>query len=868
MPLLPGQSLLHYRVVGKIGEGGMGVVWKARDTRLNRDVAIKLLPDALSSDTERIARLRHEARTLASLHHPNVASIFGLEEAGAERFLVMELVEGEDLAQRLRRGPLPQEEALVITRELAEGLEAAHEKGIVHRDLKPANVKLTPDGKVKVLDFGLAKAFEDETSETPGYVSQSPTVPATRPGVVLGTVAYMAPEQARGKPVDRRADVWAFGCVLYELLTGKRAFPGETASDTLAAMLKSEPDWSILPQEVTPRVRALIARCLRKDPKERLRDIGDARLELAEVLSGAPDLPAPQATPRRPTGWVWSAAGVLAGVLMTAAGLQIFVPTTPAPQLLKLSIPVPQLGVDWSEAPRISPDGRQIAYSRGDRLWIKDLKRFEPTEVPGADGAFSPIWSPQSTRLAFEKGEKLWIWTVGEGQSTPVCAIPASGDINSGAWGSDGKIYIAMYRGGVYEVGASGGDPRLILPVDSGEVDFHYPELLPDGDHLVMATHNKTGPHQVLLFSLHDKERKILGDFDGLGTVTYSRTGHLLLNFISGKQRILAVPFSEQKLEIVGEPFLVAAGGQDPSVSDNGNMVYHMGSSAVLSELVWVDHEGRAGQVVGRPRLGLTDPAISPDGSKVAVVARENENADIWIQDLVRGTWSRVASEPQDEHAPRWSQSGDRLFYTREDQFFHNIMEVDVQGSGVPRSHAEGVEQSRFSISTDDRTVIFAVEKEGRVSLWSKNLEEETEPVRLTQGTSLSEGSPALSPDGRWLAYVSDESGDQEVFMRQFPEGGRKVQVSLNGGSRPFWSRGGQALLYWERGTLIEITLQASATSPLGTPRILFSAAASGIEPILDIGADGRFLAVRRSSEDPHRGILFVENWFEEFQRP
>jgi len=343
----PGQSLLYYRLVEKIGEGGMGVVWKARDTRLNRDVAIKLLPEEVSGDAARLARFQREARTLASLQHPNVASIFGLEEAEGERFLVMELVEGEDLQQRLQRGPVPVEEALVIAHQMAEGLEAAHEKGIVHRDLKPSNVKLTPDGKVKVLDFGLAKAFADESTEAFGDASRSPTLTsaATRAGVILGTAAYMSPEQARGRPVDRRADIWAFGCVLSEMLTGARLFAGETVSDTLASVLKSEPDWSLLPKETTARVAGLVKRCLRKDPKERLRDIGDARLELAEALSGVPDVAAaPGLTPRHLTWWI-GAAGLLAGALVAAAGLRFLAPAPSAPVLRKLSIPIPQLGV-------------------------------------------------------------------------------------------------------------------------------------------------------------------------------------------------------------------------------------------------------------------------------------------------------------------------------------------------------------------------------------------------------------------------------------------------------------------------------------------------------------------------------------------
>jgi serine/threonine protein kinase/Tol biopolymer transport system component len=870
MPLAPGQSLLQFRLVEKIGEGGMGVVWKARDTRLNRDVAIKLLPEAMSSDAERIIRFQNEARTLASLHHPHVASIFGFEESGAHRFLVMELVEGEDLAQRLQRGPLPADEALLIARKLTEGLEAAHEKGIVHRDLKPANVKVTPDGKVKILDFGLAKAFLDNTLQDYPDPSLSPTLTAgpTRAGVIIGTAAYMSPEQARGKPVDKRADIWAFGCVLYEMLTGRRIFPGDTVTDTLASVLKNEPDWSRLPKGTLPRLAALMARCLRKDPRDRLRDIGDARLELAELMTGASDLPATGATPRRPALWMGAAAGVLAGVIATSVALRSFAPQPPAPELRKLSIPISELGGGWTEFARLSPDGRHFVYVRGGRLWIRDLHRFESTEVPGTEAANTPFWSPDSSRIGFAKDRKLWVRTLGEGQATPVCPIPVSGESNGAAWGTDGKIYFAVFRGDIYEVDAAGGDPRLLLRTDPGEVDFHHPQLLPDGDHLVTATHSKEGTHQVIAVSVSDGARRTLGTFEGLGNAVYSPTGHLILNMISGRQRILAVPFSARTLEITGQPFLVVSGGQFPSVSANNSMTYSLGSASVLSELVWVDREGRTGQVLGRPRPGLRHPALSPDGRQVAVVSYENDNADIWIQDLARGTWSKLVAGPQDEYAPVWSKSGDRLFYLRVDRdLFNSVMEFQIGGSGPPRVLAQGVEGPPITVSPDGRTIVFVVEKEGHLALWRRALAGEAQPVRLTSDSSVSQLAPSISPDGRWLAYLSDESGEEEVFVSQFPDGGKKLQVSLHGGSSPFWSQAGDALLYWEGGQLIEVPVKGGASVTFGAPRPLFSAVAAGLEQDLDLAADGRFLFVRRSNEDPHRGVLFVENWIQEFVR-
>jgi tRNA A-37 threonylcarbamoyl transferase component Bud32 len=878
MPLAPGQSISHYRLVEKIGEGGMGVVWKARDARLNRDVAIKVLPPELSDNAKRLVRFQREARILASLQDPNVASIYGLEESEGEHFLVMELVEGEDLAQRLRRGPVPVEEALDVARQLAEGLETAHEKGIVHRDLKPANVKLTPDGKVKVLDFGLAKAFTEESMEESDEPSRSPTLTAeaTRAGVILGTAAYMSPEQARGRLVDRRTDIWAFGCVLYEMLAGTRPFMGETVSDTLAEVLKSEADWSLLPKETPVRVSGLIKLCLRKDPKERLRDIGDARLELAEVLAGAPEmLAAPEATSRRLSAWTWAAACLLAGALLAAVGLRILTPAPPAPELRKLTIPIPQLGTGWGTAARVSPDGHRIAYFGDGRLWVRDLRRFEAAEIPGSEGATHQFWSPESGKIGFAKEGKIWTWTLGGGQSTSICRIPAAGEgSNGGAWSRDGRIYFATFRGGLYEVAAVGGEPRLILSPDPSEVDFHLPYLLPDGTHLLMAGHRKTGPHPIIVFSLREGTRRNLEGYEGLLSVTPSPTGHLLLYLMESRPKILALPFSESRLEVMGDPFLVAAGGKLPSVSSNGLLIYSLGSSSGLRELVWVDREGHTGQVVGRPRLGLNSPAISPDGRQVAVVAYENENADIWIQDLARGTWSRLLSGPESEISPIWSPSGDRIFYLKEERnFFDSLMEVPVDGSGAPRKLAEGVEGPPVSASPDGRTLVFMVEKEGRFTLWRLDLKAAAEPVRISSNTSVSEAQPAISPDGRWLAFASDESGSQEVFIRPFPGGGQRQQVSLNGGSDPFWSRRGDALFYWESEVLMEVPVKVGAALTPGTARRLFSAAAIGLDPLedakpaLDVASDGRFLIARRANEDPRRGLLLVESWFEEYRK-
>ncbi|MCI0656367.1 MAG: hypothetical protein L0170_04770, partial [Acidobacteria bacterium] len=364
----------------------------------------------------------------------------------------------------------------------------------------------------------------------------------------------------------------------------------------------------------------------------------------------------------------------------------LLAPAPPAPELRKLTIPIPQLGVGWGAAARVSPDGHRIAYFSDGRLWVRDLRRFEAAEIPGSEGAFHQFWSPESGKIGFAKEGKIWTWTLGGGQSSSICRVPAaSGGSNGGAWGRDGRIYFATFRGGLYGVAAAGGEPRLILSPDPSEVDFHLPYLMPEGTHLVMTAHRKTGPHPVVVVTLPEGTRKNLEGFEGLGSVTPSPTGHLLLNIQESRPKILAVPFSESKLEIVGDPFLVAAGGEFPSVSSSGLLIYSLGSSSGLRELVWVDREGRTGQAAGRPRLGLDSPAISPDGRKAALVAHENENADIWIQGLARGTWSRLVSGPEGEVSPIWSPSGDRIFYLQEERnWFYTLMEVRADGSGAP----------------------------------------------------------------------------------------------------------------------------------------------------------------------------------------
>ena len=885
MSLSAGTKLGTYEVLTPLGAGGMGEVYRAKDTRLERIVAIKALPAHLATDPDRLSRFEREAKVLAILNHPNIGAIYGLEEVDGHRYLVLEFVEGQTLAERLKRGAIPIDEALPLTKQIAEALEAAHEKGVIHRDLKPGNVMLTSDGRVKVLDFGLARTADGTSSTTGTPVSPaSPTVtsPAmvhspTIPGVIMGTAGYMSPEQARGRPVDKRSDIFSFGCVLYEMLAGAQPFRGETVADSLGATLHKEFDLSLLPPGTPLTISRLLCRCLTKDRNKRLHDIADARIELELAIAdptGSSVSPAGQSSHqsgRRMGMFVVGAA--LAGILATLGGYRLLTPAVPPPMVRKFNIPVPRLIAGFDNSPRISQDGRHIVYSSGPRIWIRDLQRFEATEVPGSEDSTSPFWSFDGMQIGFAKEKRIWAWPLTGGQSTPICTIPDNGSsFNHATWGEDGKIYFATFRGGLYEVAAAGGNPRLILSPDSTEVDFHHPHLLPDGKHLVTVAHRKAGPHPIVVISLPGGERKNLQSFDALRTVSWSPTGHLFLVFDDGRQQILAAPFSESKLEITGEPFLVSAGGQHPSVSANGLMVYYLGSSHAMRELAWVDREGRVQQVIGQPQRGLDSPALSSDDRRVAVVAYETDNADIWIHDMVRGTRRRLVSGPQNEISPSWAPSGDRILYESAGNVQNKIMETSLDGEGPPKNLADG---QAPAISPDGLTLVFQREEQGYSSLWRCDLKSGSPPTRLSPNVSQQEDQPKLSPDGKWIAYLSDEAGRNEVFVRRFADGAQKQQVSLNGGAWPFWSRSSNALYYWERDVLMEVPIKAAENLALEAAHRLFSASDVGLvaspdsssKPAIDIAADGRFLIVRRSSQDPLNGILVVENWFEEFRK-
>jgi Tol biopolymer transport system component len=623
--MTPPSTIAHYRISGKLGEGGMGAVYRSTDTKLDREVAIKVLPDAFARDGDRMARFTREAKVLASLNHPNIAAIYGVED----RALIMELVEGHDL-----RGPLPTSTARNYARQIAGALDAAHEKGIVHRDLKPANIRNTPDGGVKVLDFGLAKLGEPANDSPAASDSPTMTSSATRMGVIMGTAAYMSPEQARGQKVDKRADIWSFGVAFYEMLTGRRLFGGDTVSDTLAAVLKTDPDWSALPPDTPPAIRRLLRRCLDRDRKQRLADIADARLEIDEAMGGAPEPPALAAVPQARAAWRWWNA-ILA--LVALAGLAVaaehFRETPPEPAAVRFQIPAPENASFGDMGLALSPDGRQLAFiatgaDGRPMLWVRPLDSISAHALPGTEGAtLLPFWSPDSRVIAFMVQGKVKKIEAAGGPPQTLCEVP--GNVIGGSWSRDGVVIFGTPSGGLFRVPQAGGTPTRLTPSDdpNGEFGHLRPWFLPDGRHFLYFSRSvKQEVVGIYLATLDGKERRRLVATSQGGAyappAAGSRNGHLM--FLR-EGTLMALPLDARRFEPAGDPFPVAeqVGARLAmgffSVSGNGVLAYRNGAAASRSQLVWFDRQGRALGAIGPPGDYGSGPTLSPDGNRAAV---------------------------------------------------------------------------------------------------------------------------------------------------------------------------------------------------------------------------------------------------------
>ncbi len=899
MSLSPGQTLLHYRLAGKIGEGGMGEVWRAADTTLGRDVAIKLLPPAFLADPERMARFEREAKVLASLNHPGIAAIYGFHEANGVRFLAMEMVEGEDLSQRLSRGAIPVDEALPLARRIAEALEYAHDQGIVHRDLKPANVKVTPDSGVKVLDFGLAKAIAGETASRDGRSTPTvlPTVTSagTVAGIILGTAAYMSPEQARGKPVDKRTDIWAFGCVLYECLTGKQLFEGETVSDLIAKILQTEPDWSGLPTATPPRIRALLARCLQKDAKERLRDIGEARIALASPGDATPA--AATATRRGGLPWWAAVAGALALTVIAVLATQEFGPTTATQPLRKFDLVANDLDFDWSHAPVLSPDGGRIAYLSKNRIWVRDLTELAPRALADVSSSTPIGWSPDSRSLVFADARKLFKVPIDGGRPTAICEIPGTGSIIGASWSRSGVIALAVWRGGLYKVAASGGTAELLIDIDPATtVDFHGPSWLANGD-LLYITHwnsekDASGRRRVFITVFDGKQQIPVAG--GLGndesSAIVAPTGELLFLRQSTNPGLWSAPYDMTHRRVLGAPVLLAPDAASVSVSDDGSLLYVEGSTGEeRRELIWVDRSGKVIEAVGSGHAGLTGVTLSPDGRRVAFTAQDGGSSDVWVRDLARGTETRLTFSGDFEGRPEWIASSSRLAFTRVSNLQGRIFAVDADGSGGEREFASaagmGAAASSFSVASDGK--------------WAVRIVDERGEGRLRVGPVLPNGSlgdlrpllelkpepdirdARIAPDGKLLAYVlTDPRRAAELYLTRFPEGVGRWQVRADGALTPRWAKGSGELFFVEgsgpsRRAMVSVKVDSAQDPPLGESARLFDMSDGGQLDYsrsggFDVTSDGnRFLFVRaagRTGGPPQRMVL-VQNWREELKK-
>jgi len=875
MSLAPGARLGPYAITAKLGEGGMGEVYLATDTKLDRQVAIKVVPEAFARDPERLARFEREAKVLAQLHHPHIASIFGLEESDGVRGLVMELVEGPTLAERCASGPLPLDESLSIARQITEALEDAHEKGIVHRDLKPANVKLTAEGQVKVLDFGLAKALDPGGASTASasQLAKSPTLThgATQIGMILGTAAYMAPEQAAGSAVDRRADIWSFGVVLYEMLTGRRLFEGETVSHVLAGVLKDSPDFSALPAGTPERIANLLRRCLRKKPRERLQAIGDARIVIEEVLADPARGeigPAVVSSPR--LAWGVAAIGVVAALTFATLWLASERSLSPA-RLLHAALAAPE-GMAFSDTFALSPDGRRIVFDAYDQktgargLWLRALDRGEATRLAPTDGGEMPFWSPDGAHIGFFAEGKLKRLDPQGGPAQVICDAPTP---RGGAWGPDGRIvFTAAFRTGLSSVLAGGGAPTPLTTLDTSrnEKSHRFPVFLPGGKSILFlaqtaegGTHNDESAIEALELSSGKRTRLIAANSSPLfspdGRILFWRDGTLL-----------AVRFDPESLALAGDPAPVAspvAFTQNEqalaSVSNQGTLVYREGTRGTFSSLVWLDRSGSGAQVI-RDRELIDDFVLSHDGKRLAfsVNSAGQGATDLWIHDLVRGSASRLTFDVGSEGRPVWSRDDRLLYYSNDRRNDGVIFQRSSDGTGS----AEEVGTTEAGIwpldaSRDGRWLVIGAPGESSFDLFRFDLA--TKEITPLVTTPFFDEDPALSPDDRLLAYASEQSGRWEVYVQALGGERGTWQISSEGGVRPRWRADGRELCFFSGpDRVMSVEVEPGDAPRFSAPRELFR------HPIetFDVTPDGqRFVGRRPADGDASKPLTLIENW-------
>ena len=868
MTLSIGTKNAHYEIISPIGKGGMGEVYRATDTKLGRDVAIKVLPEEFARDADRVARFQREAKVLASLNHPNIAAIYGLEESDGTNFLVIELVEGNTLDERIKSGFIPVEETLKLALQIAEALEAAHEKGVIHRDLKPANIKVTPDGKVKVLDFGLAKAFSGEQAEL--NLSNSPTLSqaATLQGVILGTAAYMSPEQARGKPVDKRTDVWAFGCVLYEMLAGRPTWTGDTVTDIIAAAVAKDPDFSILPTGINPAIPLLLTQCLQKDSMERVRDVGDIRIQLKQILAdpvGAfiNSSPAAGTGKRLPVFAAWIAAAIAITAIIVGLAVWHLKPSESS-QVVRFKYNLSEKANLSMSFFAISPDGKMLAWGTNKGIYLKPVDEWDARRITGTDGNVgTTFFSPDGKSIGYwsMSDQKLKKISINGGAPVTLCDVQM---VAGADWYADDAIVYGDATSGIMKISAQGGDPECIVKRDKFPILF--PEVLPGGDSIVYSMGSGSDESIIMVHSLKSKETKDL--LPG----TYARylpSGHLVywLN-----DDLCAVPFDPEKLEVTGDAKSVINGvftifAPLYAVSNSGALTY-VPSSGIITP-VWVDKSGNE-ESLGTELDGVSFPKISPDGTRVAFKRGGTMNSDIVIWDLSRRNLDRLIFQAASS-APLWTIDGEKVVYNTVNNTFYM---KSADGTGEPEAiiSLPGAFPLLWSWGKDGKTLVLEDYRKKDIGMVS--MADDAKWIPLLNNEKYREGQPQVSPDGQWIAYTSDESGRSEVYVRPFPDVDKgRQQVSVSGGNSPLWSRDGRNLYYrnddWVMSVAVEIHTEFKFDAPTRLFQVPYFNSDTALGSLWDISPDGnRFLMLKNSS--PESGtqpeIKIILNWFEELK--
>ena len=874
MELTAGTVLEHCRLIDKIGEGGMGAVWRAEDTSLGREVALKVLPPQLAGDAERLARFEQEARLLATLNHPNVAAIYGLHEHEGLRFLTMELVPGTDLAARLERGRLPVPEALDITTQLAEALEAAHEKGVVHRDLKPANVMLTHEGRVKVLDFGLAKAMAPDVASGSTAPSMSPTMTSagTVAGMILGTAAYMSPEQARGKPVDRRADVWGFGCVVYEMLAGKQAFGGETVSDAIARLLAHEPDWDALAPDTPRGVRRLLQRFLEKDIQRRPRDAGLMRIEIEDTADDEPEegTPAPTAATPRASRGPLVAVGIAA--LALGAALVWALKPDPSPRPLPLTRTAIALESDMRLVPgggartvAISPDGRTVAfagrYDRTSVLYVRDLGRTAPVALDGTEGALNPFFSPDGRSLGFYAGGQLKRISLDDGAVVTLCDAPS---VRGAAWAPDDTIYFPMTQlSGLYAVGANGGQPRSVTTLDEaqGELSHRWPSVLPGGRGILFTVEQPGSFDNAHIELLHvaDGRRELLAE--GGSHPVYSPSGHIVY---ARSDELLAVPFDLDRLQVTGPELRLSeavlafsnSGSAEFDIAADGSFIAISSRAAASRYISRFASDGTSERLTD-DALDITAISASPDGRHVAMCLGQQ---DIWVLDIERRALTRLTTDPAADQSPVWSVDGRYVVFGSTRQGPLNLFAKAVDGSGPARLIVPGPTDQHVNGDINiDGTFLFNENRQDTgfdMLLYDPATGERTEHLV----TEFDEWSDGLSPDGKWNLIATDASGRFEIHVAAFPGPGAAWQVSTTVVCKELGAPTAGGSYYRENESIMSVEFDGDA-GRVGRPEVAVESPilAAGVGRTYAVAPDGSIIVVEES--DVPSTIELVLNW-------